>query len=61
MGRFFCLPEGKCFAFPMLPSRPFAAPAGENLVAPARGDRVIQTVEAVKKDADRIFAITAAR
>jgi hypothetical protein len=44
---------GKCFAFPMLPSRLFAAPAGANLVAAARCDRVIRTGETVKKDAER--------
>ena len=45
--------EGKCFAFPMLPSRLSAAPAGTNLVASARCERVIRTGEAVKKDAER--------
>lgn len=39
--RVFCTPEGKWFAFPMPPSRLFAGPAGANLVAPARCDRVI--------------------
>ena len=41
----FCLPQGKRFAFPMLPSRLFAAPAGANLVAPVREARVIRMDE----------------
>ena len=44
-----CLPQGKCFAFPMLPSRLFAAPAGANLVALVREARVIRTDEASGK------------
>ena len=47
--RVFCLPQGKCFAFPMLPSRLFAAPAGANLVAPVHDARVIRTDEASGK------------
>jgi hypothetical protein len=47
--RVFCLPQGKCFAFPMLPSRLFAAPAGANLVAPVGEARVIRTDEASGK------------
>ena len=47
--RVFCPPQGKCFAFPMLPSRLFAAPAGANLVTPVREARVIRTDEASGK------------
>jgi hypothetical protein len=40
---------GKCFAFPMLSSRLFAAPAGANLVAPVCNNRVIRTDEQLEK------------
>jgi hypothetical protein len=54
--RMFCPPQGKCFAFPMLSSRLFAAPAGANLVAPVCNNRVIRTDEELEKgDPEKLF------
>jgi len=49
------LPSGKMRCIPVLPSRPLSAPAGVNLIARARGDRVIRTGEASANGGGRII------